>query len=49
MEEFSGLYQASTFLPNVVKERVGLLVPVDVYVQDPHVAKQNKGVDFAQI
>jgi hypothetical protein len=49
VEEFSSLYQAGTFLIKDVKERVGLLMPVDAYVQDPHVAKQNKGVAFGAI
>jgi len=49
VEEFNSLYHAGPFLIKDVKERVGLLMPVDVYVQDPHVAKQNKGVDFGTI
>ncbi len=49
VDEFSSLYQASAFLPNDVKERLGLVIPVDVYLQDPHVAKENKGIDFAEI
>ena len=49
IEEFSSLYQAGTFLIKDVKDRVGLLMPVVVYVQDPHVAKHNKGVAFGTI
>ncbi|MGD9161869.1 MAG: hypothetical protein PVG39_25890 [Desulfobacteraceae bacterium] len=49
VDEFSSLHQAGTFLPKDVKERLGLLMPVDVYVQDPYVAKENRGIDFSQI
>jgi hypothetical protein len=49
IEEYSSLCQAGTFLPNKVKERLGLVMPIDVYLQDPHVAKENKGIDFAVI
>lgn len=49
VDEFTSLYQTGTFLPNDVKERLGLLMPVDVYVQDPYVAKDKQGRDFAEI
>jgi hypothetical protein len=42
--EFSSLHQVRTFLDKEVKERVGLLMPVDVYVQDPHVAEANEAL-----
>ncbi len=49
VDEFSSLYQAGAFLPNNVKEKLGLVTPVDVYVQDPHVAKENQVIAFAKI
>jgi len=48
-EEFRALYQAGDFLPNRTKSALGLLMPVDVYVQDPFVAEQNKGVALSAI
>lgn len=42
--EYNNLYRASDLLSNENKKTLGLLIPVDVYVQDPFVAEQNKGV-----
>jgi hypothetical protein len=49
VDEYPGLYQAGSFLPGEVKGRLGLVVPVDIYVQDPRVAKEKRGVDFSEI
>jgi len=42
--EYNNLYRASDLLSTDNKKTLGLLIPVDVYVQDPFVAEQNKGV-----
>jgi len=42
--EYNNLYRASDLLSWENKKTLGLLMPVDVYVQDPFVAEQNKGV-----
>ena len=44
LTDFRDLYQAAPFLSKDNRERLGLLMPVDVYVQDPLVAKSKKEV-----
>jgi hypothetical protein len=47
--EFTNLYQASHHLSRENRKTLGLLIPVDVYVQDPYVAQINNGVDLNTI
>jgi hypothetical protein len=42
IEEYTNLYQASRLLSDDNKRTLGLLMPVDVYLQDPLVAEQAK-------
>ena len=49
MTEFSNLNRAAHLLSNDNKRTLGLLIPVDVYVQDPLVAQQNAGLALAEI
>ncbi len=42
--EYNNLYQVSDTLSKENKITLGLLMPVNVYVQDPFVAEQNNGV-----
>ncbi len=48
-DEYRSLYQARDTLVDDVKKRVGLRIPIEVYVQDPFVAEQNKGVERGTI
>ncbi len=49
LSEFMNLYQAGRFLSKENKKELGLLMPLDVYVQDPHVAKRNEGLALSEI
>ncbi|MGD2040838.1 MAG: serine protease [Anaerolineae bacterium] len=49
LTEFTNLYQARHFLSKDNKRELGLLMPVDVYVQDPYVAESNEGLALGQI
>jgi hypothetical protein len=40
LTEFRDLYRAAPFLSRDIRKELGLLMPVDVYVQDPVVAKR---------
>ena len=40
--QYNNLYRANDFLSDENKKTLGLLIPVDVYVQDPLLAKQKK-------
>lgn len=40
VEQYANLYQSSRYLSNDVRRTLGLLMPVDVYLQDPYVAEQ---------
>ena len=42
LDEYTNLHQSVNILSISVKKQVGLIFPVDVYVQDPYVAKQAK-------
>ena len=47
--DFRDLYQAAPFLSKKNREELGLLMPVDVYVQDPLVAKRKEEVALNEI
>ncbi len=47
--EYNNLYRAGDLLSTDNKKTLGLLMPVDVYVQDPFVAEQHKGAAFSTI
>ena len=49
LTEFTNLHQAKHLLSKKNKKTLGLLKPVDVYVQDPYVAKNNEGLDINTI
>ena len=49
VDEYNSLRQVANFLTSSVKKQVGLIFPVDVYVQDPYVAKQAKQADDPHI
>ena len=40
VEEYTNLYQSSRYLSNDVRRTLGLLIPVEVYLQDPSVSEQ---------
>ncbi|TLM81008.1 MAG: hypothetical protein FDZ75_08110, partial [Actinobacteria bacterium] len=40
VEQYANLYQSSRYLSNDVRKTLGLLIPVDVYLQDPSVTAQ---------
>ena len=44
LTEFTNLHQTRHFLSKDNRKTLGLLMPVDVYVQDPYVAKSNEGL-----
>jgi len=44
LAEFTNLHQARHFLSKDNRKTLGLLMPVDVYVQDPYVAESNEGL-----
>ena len=44
LTEFTNLHQARHLLSKDNRETLGLLMPVDVYVQDPYVAESNQGL-----
>ncbi len=41
-DEFNNLHQAAPLLKSEIKKKFGLKIPIEVYVQDPYVAKQAK-------
>jgi hypothetical protein len=47
--EFANLYQASTFLSDDNRKTLGLLMPVEVYLQDPLVAEQAKQAEDKRV
>jgi hypothetical protein len=47
--EYNNLYRANDLLSTDNKKTLGLLIPVDVYVQDPFVAEQKKDVALSTI
>ncbi len=49
LTEFRNLHQAGQFLSTDNKKTLGLLMPVDVYVQDPHVAESNQELALNEI
>ncbi|MGD8624979.1 MAG: serine protease [Anaerolineae bacterium] len=49
LSEFTNLYQARHFLSNDNKKELGLLMPVDIYVQDPHVAESDEELALNEI
>lgn len=40
VEQYTNLYQSSRYLSNDVRRTLGLLIPVEVYLQDPSVSEQ---------
>jgi len=47
--EFRNLHQAGQYLSKENKKTLGLLMPVGVYVQDPHVAESDEGLALKEI
>jgi len=48
-QDFRNLHQAGRFLSKENKKTLGLLMPVDVYVQDPYVAESDEGLALKEI
>lgn len=48
-EDFRNLHQAGRFLSKENKKTLGLLMPVDVYVQDPQVAERDEALALKEI
>ena len=49
LTEFTNLHRARHILSKDNKKELGLLMPVDVYVQDPYVAESNQGLALNEI
>jgi len=47
--EYSNLYQTDRFLSNDNKKTLGILMPIEIYVQDPYIARMNNQVALKTI
>lgn len=49
VQNYINLFQARRYLTKKNKKDLGILIDVDIYVQDPLVAKTNQGIDINRI